>query len=98
MKYRTLPLNNKFDSNSFFFNKTLPLNFKSIQYYLYILQLSAEKEEQRISQAQAEKQARLERFRRDVKQRVRQLQQIKRQENLQESFHAVSFQSSEQAY
>ncbi|XP_071806146.1 uncharacterized protein [Asterias amurensis] len=56
--------------------------------------LSAEEEEQRISQAQAEKQARLERFRRDVKQRVRQLQQIKRQENLQESFHAVEIQSN----
>ena len=53
-------------------------------------QLSAEQEDQRIRRAQAEKQAKLERFRRDVKQRVRSLQRVKRQENLQESFHAVS--------
>ncbi|XP_038065374.1 trichohyalin-like [Patiria miniata] len=56
--------------------------------------VSAEQEEQRILQAQAEKHAKLERFRRDVKQRVRQLQLVKQQELLNESFHAVELQSN----
>ncbi|XP_022093181.1 trichohyalin-like isoform X2 [Acanthaster planci] len=56
--------------------------------------LSAEQEERRILQAQAEKQARLERFRRDVRQRVREIQQAKQQEQLHESFHAVELQTN----
>ncbi|XP_072033834.1 uncharacterized protein [Amphiura filiformis] len=51
--------------------------------------ISAHEEEERIQERQLQKQAKLERFQRDVRQRVQRLQQQKRKQQLQESFQAV---------
>nr|XP_054760272.1 uncharacterized protein LOC129266445 [Lytechinus pictus] len=54
--------------------------------------VSAQYEEERLHLLQAEKEAKLAKFRQEVRSRVRELQRIKKQKQLQESFQAVNLQ------
>lgn len=53
-------------------------------------QVAAEQEEARIRQAQAEKEAKLKKFREDVKNRVRLMEKARKQKELEKSYNAVS--------
>lgn len=55
-----------------------------------ITQVAAEQEEARIRQAQAEKEAKLKKFREDVKNRVRLMEKARKQKELEKSYNAVS--------
>ena len=55
-----------------------------------LLQISAQYEEERLQQQQAEKEMRLKQFQEEVKRRVTLIEQLKRQQMLEKSYKAVS--------
>ena len=54
-------------------------------------QVAAEQEEARIRQTQSEKEAKLKKFREDVKNRVRLMEKARKQKEQEKSYTAVSF-------
>lgn len=57
---------------------------------VFTFQVAAEQEEARIRQAQAEKEAKLKKFREDVKNRVRLMEKARKQKELEKSYNTVS--------